>query len=81
MIDLKGKVAVVFGLGGDRFVGEQVQVDAWSQLADPLAAFGVVVGAVGGHHFVVGTEQGRHQRHAVTGPQRYVMADDRRLRV
>ena len=51
----------------------------WPQLADPLAAFDPVVGAVGGHRFVACAQQCRHQRHPVMGPQREVVADDRCL--
>ena len=40
-------VWLVVGRRGDRFVGEQIQVDVRAQLPDPLAAFDPVVGAIG----------------------------------
>ena len=72
-------VGLVLDIGGDRLVGEQIEVDVRPQLADPFATLDPVVGAVGGHHLVAWAQQRGHQRHSVVGPQRDVVANDRGL--
>ena len=78
-------VRLVVGARRDRFVGEEIAVDMWPQLANPLAAFDPVLGAIVMEHrclgglCVTGPQQRVHQRHPVAGPQRKVVADDRGL--
>lgn len=72
-------VGLVLGLGGDRLVGEQIEVDVGPQLTDPLGAFHPVVGLVCHRFVAIGAQQRGHQRHPVAGPQRQVVTDDRRL--
>ena len=73
-------VGLVLGLGSDRLVGEQIEVDVRPQLADPFAAFDPVwVRSIATASIAGSAQQRVHQRHPVVGPQRQVVPDDRRL--
>jgi hypothetical protein len=62
--------------GGDRFVGEQVEVEVGAQLADQLAALDAVLGSVPGRRLRTDVDELVQQRQPCGGVQRQVAAND-----